>query len=85
MILTNPTNIRWANAEHTRLDMNIEHSVFGVVDFSADLNDTEHHGVYMFNSINDNQADFVIADFDPWYWNPEHPDNPANQITVVEV
>jgi hypothetical protein len=79
-ILFNPVNLRWANEEHTRIDMTIQHSEFGEIEFSAHENDIEFHGRKLFELCKDNDN---IAKFDPFYWNPESPENPANQIDVL--
>lgn len=79
-LLHSPDSLRWSNAEKTRLDMKIQHSKFGEIDFTADKNDVEFHGRKLFELLHTNDS---IADFDPFYWDPESIENPANQIDVL--
>lgn len=83
-VLSNPRELRYANEEKTSVDMIINHSQFGDIPFTADANDTEEHGVALFNQVTQDDS-FEILEYDLFFYYPDHPDNPANAIPVVEV
>ena len=48
MKITNITNLTWANAEHTMINVALETDVFGEIPFSASPDDVEAHGREIF-------------------------------------
>ena len=48
MKITNITNLTWANAEHTMINVALETDVFGEIPFSASPDDVEEHGREIF-------------------------------------
>ena len=49
MKITNITNLTWANAEHTMINVALETDVFGEIPFSASPDDVEAHGREIFS------------------------------------
>jgi len=57
-MIASAKNPQWANAEHTLIDLIVTHEVYGKIHFSASPDDTERHGVALFNAA-------VAGDFGP--------------------
>jgi hypothetical protein len=50
MEYTNVTNPQWADAQHSAINCNVDFVAFGVTPFTANPNDSEIHGVEIFNA-----------------------------------
>lgn len=57
-MITTAKSPKWANAEHTQIDLTVNHAVYGDIPFSASLNDVESHGIAVFNAA-------MAGDFGP--------------------
>lgn len=49
-MITSAKNPKWANSEHTLIDLIVSHELYGDIPFSASPNDAELHGVDLFNA-----------------------------------
>jgi hypothetical protein len=81
--LSNHRELRWSNEAKTMIDMVVTYSdpTIGDIPFSAQKDDVEEYGREMFeNAVKGLYGD--IAPYDKFIHQPEHPDNPANQIPV---
>lgn len=48
MKLKTATNPKWANAENTMIDIEVDHPVLGVITFTSSPDDVEEHGRDLF-------------------------------------
>ena len=54
-------NLQWANAEHTAINCEINHSQFGWIPFTASIDDVEKHGRDIFAKLSQE----FVADYVP--------------------
>lgn len=72
-------NPKWANAEHTLIDLEIDHPEYGWIPFTADPNDVEEYGRQLY-------AEAVAGQFGPVaeYVPPPPPSAAANKYEAEQ-
>lgn len=53
MSIENVIDARWLNDDHTRLECNYKHEVYGWIPFTADINDKSPTSTYIFDHIDE--------------------------------
>ena len=78
------SNLRFANEDETRIDMDVVHSEYGEMPFTAYRDDVEQHSRELYDYAIREMKDKILP-YDLFFYFPEHPNNPKNVIEVIEV
>jgi hypothetical protein len=64
MEIKNVRNISWSNPEHTTIDCEVDHVIYGWISFTASPNDVELHGREIYEVIVSGKYG-VISEYEP--------------------